>query len=78
MNRYDIKGYKPAKVLDAAIDLIERDHPELEINIAKDSGEMVEFLLYDTNEYRLRSSLIASYNMWYPGEINYYTIKLQA
>ena len=52
--------------------LVERDYPDLEINVARDSGDVVVLWLQDTKDYRDANCIIASYNMWYPGEIMYY------
>jgi hypothetical protein len=63
-------------IIKEAEKLIKRDYPNLEINVARDGGDVVEFLLYDSENLRLGDSIVASYNMWYPSEILYFKLVL--
>lgn len=69
-----LKRHKMSAVLQKALDLVERDYPKLEVNIARDGGEVVQLLLYDDKSFSLKKSLLASYNQWYPEEITYYQL----
>ena len=64
-----------SKTIDEALVLITRDYPQLEVNVARDGGDVVEFLLCDNEDFGMSNCVVASYNMWYPGGINYYELK---
>jgi len=69
-----LDSIKMHSALEDAIAHAERDYPELEINIARDGGDVVELLLYDIKDYRMLNSIVARYNKWYPDEITYYSL----
>lgn len=53
------------KTLDRAIELAEEKFPKLEINVARDGGDVVELLLYDVEEYNHADHRVGCYNKWY-------------
>ena len=63
---------KKQTTIEKGTEIIKLDYPDLEINIARDGGDVVEFLLYDIKDYKYANCLIASYNQWYPQEMLYF------
>ncbi len=57
--------HKHRPTLDRAIELADKTFPKLEVNVARDGGDVVELLLYDVEEFRDSNHRIAHYNKWY-------------
>ena len=57
--------------LDRAIELAEKEYPNLEINIARDGGDIIELLLYDMKDYNYSNCILFSYNKWYDEPLSF-------
>lgn len=62
------------KIEREALKLIKRDYPDLEPYLARNSGDVVVYWLQNTETFRDRDCLVATYNSWYPEEIKYFKL----